>query len=97
MKIPAFTIRQWISVGLYMLGFVMPAVNTYYNRKYLISFSHFLEPYRWYQWLPFTLLCFLGAAYAWSNDHTWRLSAWIMFTLGLLMSIFSWFYAALNS
>ncbi len=92
-----FKIRYRVSLGLYVLGLAMPAVSTYYNRKYAISFSHFLEPYRWYQWLPFTLLFWLGASYTWTDDRIWRLITWIIFVLGILMSGLSWLYAALNS
>ena len=99
MKILAFTIRHWVSIGLCVLGLVvMPILNSYYNRKDVelnISF-HFLEPYLWYQWLPFTVFFLLGAAYA-LPDPRWRLFAWIIFILGMLISGVSWLYAALNS
>lgn len=87
-----FETRHWISVGLCILGLiVMPAVNLYYNRKDAISFSHFLEPYRWFQWLPFTVLFLLGASYTWS-DGQWRLLAWIVFGLGMVLSAYSWLF-----
>lgn len=94
MKFPKFAVHEWISIDLFVLGLAMPAVNVYYHRNEsdLYRFLRFLEIYRFYQWLPFTLLFWLGASFAWSEDRIWRVLVLILFVLGMLWSGLSWVY-----
>jgi hypothetical protein len=92
MKLPAFTIRQWISIGLCMLGFAMPVlfwlyVVFFFHAK-AFQFPSFLDR-TLYQWLPPTILLWLLAAYVYP-DGRWRLIAWILFVLGALLSTFAY-------
>jgi hypothetical protein len=98
MKIPIFTVRQWISIGLFILGLTMPIINIYYNRKDLqvYSFLRFLEVFRLYQWLPFTVLLWLGALYSWSSNGQLRLIGWTLFGTGIFLSVVSWLFGLVN-
>jgi hypothetical protein len=94
MKIPVFKIRYWSAIVLCVLGLaVMPAINVYYNRSSagIGSYLFFLQIYLWCQWLPFTIVLLVGAAYAFP-DARWRLPAWIVFSVGSLLSVFSIVY-----
>jgi hypothetical protein len=87
-----FIIRQWISIGLCMLGFTVPVWVLFYEKlRYpsimnTPSFSHWL----WlqvilYQWLPITSLLWLIAGYVYP-DNRLRIFSWIIFGFGILLS-----------
>ena len=76
----------------------MPIINIYYNRKDLQVYSllRFLEIFRLYQWLPFTVLCWLGASCTWSDNGQLRLIGWTLFVTGIFLSVASWLFALVN-
>jgi hypothetical protein len=94
MKFPKYSIRQWVSIGLYLLGLGMPIFSAY-DRRGLFSLAPTFATYEWYHWLPFSSLFWLGAAYAWSSDRIWRFLAWVIFVLELYLSGVSWLQASL--
>jgi hypothetical protein len=94
MKISAFTIHQWFGVGLCILGLAMPVFSIFYARNEINRFLNYPWAYLW-QWLPFTVLLWLLASYMWT-DGQWRLLAWIIFIIGILLSPISWVLWRLN-
>jgi hypothetical protein len=97
MKFPKYTIRQWVSIGLSVLGLFAPALNIYHSRQETGDYRllHFLAVYRLYQWLPLAVLFWLCAVYAWSDDRFWRVTVWVVFVVGLYLSGVSWLQASL--
>jgi hypothetical protein len=97
MKFPKYSIRQWVSIGLFVLGFFSPAFSIYHNRQETGDYRllRFLAMYRLYQWLPLAVLFWLCAAYAWSDDRFWRVTVWVVFVVGLYLSGISWLQASL--
>jgi hypothetical protein len=89
MKFPVFTTRQWIGIGLCLLGFCIPTFVIIY-----CILRYKAQPYSYpqilglllYQWLPVTALLWLAAAYVFP-DGRWHLLAWIVFGLTALVSI----------
>jgi hypothetical protein len=91
MKTPAFTNRHWISIGLCILGLVgMPILNLYFNKNLITAPLSFLVPFIVYQWLPFTALLLLIAAYVWPDKYL-HSPGWLVFIVGMLLSGFSYF------
>lgn len=91
MKIPAFTIRQWISLGLCVLGGFPPLFFMATRSKNTIdSYLIFLKPYYLFYWLLPTLLLYLTALYV-SQNKEWYLLGWIVVGFGFLISMFSYY------
>jgi hypothetical protein len=87
-----FKIRYRVSLGLYVLGFTMPAILGFYLMLRnpgifsLVGSIFVIFPL----WLPVTLFLWLVSAYV-TPVPTYRKIAWVGFILGLLMSI-AWGY-----
>jgi hypothetical protein len=85
---PADVLRRRFSLGLGLLGLAIPPlVMVYLKMRYpekvdLVAWTFGII----HQWLPFTVLLWLGAAYAWP-DSRWRVVGWLVCVLGLLASL----------
>jgi hypothetical protein len=98
MNLPAFTTRQWIGIGLCVLGFFIPVFVIIY-----CILRYRAQPYSYlqilgvllYQWLPATILLWLAAAYSYQNRQ-WQLVAWIIFGFGAILSLISYLIVFLN-
>jgi hypothetical protein len=99
MNLPALTVRHWISIGLCVLGFVIPFLTGFYlklNHPEKIDLVSWLLFGISYQWLPFTVLLWLLASYVspFSNDQR---VGWIVFILGILLSFAAYFFLLVAS
>jgi hypothetical protein len=84
-------IRHWISIGLFLLGILIPLLFLLYQVLfYRITSYRYLDTIllNLFQWLPVTSILLLIAAYVWS-DKRWHNLAWIIFGLSFLLSIVS--------
>jgi hypothetical protein len=88
MIVLADTTRRWLSVVLCLLGCVIPVmVMAFLKIRYpekvdLVSWAFGIN----HQWLPFTMLLWLGAAYLWP-DQRLRIVGWVICLLGWLFSL----------
>jgi hypothetical protein len=93
MNLPAFTIRYWISIGLCVLGFLIPFLTGFYLK---LNHPEKMNIVSWilfginYQWLPFTILLWLLASYVSPFPNNQRVG-WIIFIIGILLSFAAYF------
>jgi hypothetical protein len=97
MNTPAFIIRNWISIGLSLFGFLLPFLVAFYlNRRYSELNSVRLLSAVNYQWLPFIVLLWLLAAYI-SPFTKVHWIGWIFFVLGILLSFINYSIVSIYS
>jgi hypothetical protein len=90
MNISGFAIRHWLSLGLCILGFILPFLVAFYLKwRYPVKF--YLHPLGAFapQWLPFTVLLWLLAVYI-SPFTKIRWIGWFLFILGILLSFLAY-------
>jgi hypothetical protein len=98
MNLPTGTTRQWIGIGLCLLGFCIPVfVIIYCILRYKAQPHSYLQilGVLLYQWLPATILLWLAAAYSYSSGQ-WKLIAWIIFVIGTILSLISYLIVFLS-
>jgi hypothetical protein len=88
MNFQVYVIRLIVSIGLCVLGFLVPFfVMLYLKLRYPEVEDLWLKANLIsYQWFPISLFFWLFATY-WLSDHRWRILGWVIFIVGLLLVI----------
>jgi hypothetical protein len=101
MNFPAFTVRHWISLGLCVLGLLVPVGVMFYGQVRYSMMMNTPNFNRWswvesvsFQWLPFTAILWLLGAYVCPVVRV-HWVGWGLFLLGLLLSSVNYFLLTL--